>query len=160
MRYLWSLLILPLSLLAADTVSLFDGKTLNGWEVVKKDKQYWRVEDGTIIADSLGKKMPRNTFLFSAQEYDNFEFRCLFRLTGDPKTGLVNSGIQFRTEMLAKGKAKGYQADIGEPKWWGCIYDEHRRGLIAKSDVSKLKRTLKPFGWNEYVIHAKRNYEM
>ena len=153
-RYLWSLLILPLSLLAADTVSLFDGKTLNGWEVVKKDKQYWRVEDGTIIADSLGKKMPRNTFLFSAQEYDNFEFRCLFRLTGDPKTGLVNSGIQFRTEMLAKGKAKGYQADIGEPKWWGCIYDEHRRGLIAKSDVSKLKRTLKPFGWNEYVIHA------
>ncbi|MFT5129094.1 MAG: hypothetical protein ACI8W8_002714, partial [Rhodothermales bacterium] len=141
--------------LFAAPISLFDGKTLDGWEVIDTDAQFWRVEDGVIMADSLGKKMPRNTFMFTAKEYDHFEFRCKFRLTGDPKTGLVNSGIQFRSEKLKNGHAKGYQADIGEPKWWGCIYDEHRRGLIAKSDVSVLKDTLKPFGWNDYLIRAK-----
>jgi hypothetical protein len=149
------LFLLSLPLLAAEPVSLFDGKTLDGWDVIGKDAQFWRVKDGAIMADSLGKKMPRNTFMFTAKEYDHFEFRCKFRLTGDPKTGLVNSGIQFRSEKLANGHAKGYQADIGEPKWWGCIYDEHRRGLIARSDVSKLKGTLKPFGWNDYLIRAK-----
>jgi putative membrane-bound dehydrogenase-like protein len=149
------LFLLCLPLFAAEPISLFDGKTLDGWVVIDSDKQFWRVEDGVIMADSLGKKMPRNTFMFTDKEYDHFEFRCKFRLTGDPKTGLVNSGIQFRSEMLKNGHAKGYQADIGEPKWWGCIYDEHRRGLIARSDVSKLKGTLKPFGWNDYLIRAK-----
>ena len=148
------LFLITLPLFAAP-ISLFDGKTLDGWELVDRDRQFWRAEDGMIIADSLGKKMPRNTFLFSEKTYEHFEFRCQFRLTGDPKTGLVNSGIQFRSEKLANGYAKGYQADIGEPKWWGCIYDEHRRNrVIATSDLAAIKTKLKPFGWNEYVIRA------
>ena len=138
----------------AGEIPLFDGKTLDGWETVDRDKPFWRAENGVIMADSLGKKMPRNTFLFSKKQYANFEFRCKFRLTGDPKTGLVNSGIQFRTAKHGKGNAIGYQADIGEPNWWGCLYDEHRRGLIAKSDVNRLRGTLKPFGWNDYLIRA------
>ncbi len=152
-----SLVILILSSMAwaqAEPVSLFDGTSLKGWVSVEKDAAFWSVKDGSIVADSLGKKMPRNTFLFTELDYSNFEFRCMFKLTGDPKTGLVNSGIQFRSEMLASGHAKGYQADIGGPKWWGCLYDEHRRGMIAKSDMSVLTDTLKPFGWNEYVIKA------
>ncbi len=139
---------------AQDAVALFDGKTLKGWSTIKRDRQFWRVEGGVIMADSLGKKMPRNTFLFSDQEFDDFEFRCMFRLTGKPKTGMVNSGIQFRSAKHGNGHAKGYQADIGEPKWWGCLYDEGRRGLIGRSDVEKLRGSLQPFGWNEYVIRA------
>ena len=137
-----------------EAVSLFDGKTLEGWNTVERDQPFWSVAEGAIRADSLGKKMPRNTFLFSDKEYDNFTFTCKFRLTGKPETGMVNSGIQFRSAKHKNGSAKGYQADIGEPKWWGCLYDEHRRGLIAKSDMSKLKDTLKPFGWNDYKIEA------
>ena len=139
---------------AQDAAALFDGKTLKGWSTVERDRKFWRVEGGVIMADSLGKKMPRNTFLFSEGEYDDFEFRCMFRLTGDPKTGLVNSGIQFRSARHGNGHAKGYQADIGEPNWWGCIYDEGRRGLIGRSEVKKLRGSLQPFGWNEYVIRA------
>ena len=34
------------------------------------------------------------------------------------------------------------------------MYDEHRRGLIAKSDMRNLKGKLEPFGWNDYLIRA------
>jgi len=85
------------TLFAQDEVSMFDGKSLAGWQVSDADKGYWRVEDGVLIGDSNGKKMPKNTYLWSEKQYDHFELRCKFRLTGDPKTGLINSGIQFRT---------------------------------------------------------------
>ena len=137
----------------AEPVSLFDGKTLEGWKAFEGGEKYWSVVDGAIRGDSLGKKMTVNTYIFSEQSYDNFEFRCMIRLTGKPETGLVNSGIQFRSERHGRG-AEGYQADVGLPNWWGSIYDEHRRGLIVQSDQTKLKPVLKPFDWNEYVIRA------
>ena len=43
-------------------VSLFDGKTLNGWSA--PDMRYWSVRDGAITAES-SEKLPckRNQFL-------------------------------------------------------------------------------------------------
>ena len=41
-----------------DRTTLFNGKDLTGWTVkcvpADRDKEFWRVEDGTILADSLG----------------------------------------------------------------------------------------------------------
>ena len=65
------------------------------------------------------------------KEYGDFEFRCLFRISGDHKTGLINSGIQYRSLVQGK-KIIGYQADIGKG-YWGSLYDEHRRGKLAKA---------------------------
>jgi hypothetical protein len=49
----------------------------------------------------------------------------------------------------------GYQADIGDPEWWGCLYDESRRNkVLAKSDMAKVAPVLKKNDWNEYRIRC------
>ena len=133
--------------------SLFDGKTLTGWKAVNPaNAHYWSVVDGVITCSSGDKKMPKNTYLATEKSYKNFEFRCLFRLSGDQKTGLINSGLQYRS-IIKNNKIIGYQADIGKG-YWGDIYDEHRRGLLVKADLRTLKHLLKEDGWNSYTIRC------
>jgi hypothetical protein len=137
-------------------VSLFDGKTLKGWKTVDPThEKLWFVADSVIRSGDGQHKIPANTYLHTTREYGDFEFRCLFRLSGDPKTGLINSGIQYRS-IVEGGKMVGYQADIGNG-YWGDIYDEHRRGKLIGGDLSTLRHLLKEDGWNSYIIRCKGN---
>lgn len=134
---------------------LFDGKTLIGWKVAKEQNaKYWKVIDGVITGDNDGKKMPTNTYLITEKEYGDFEFRCTFRISGDHKTGLINSGIQYRSFVGDKGKMTGYQADIGRG-YWGDIYDEHRRGKLIKGNTTELFKEFVEDGWNDYMIRCR-----
>ncbi len=138
------------------TESLFDGKTLTGWKTVDPTHAtWWSVKDSVIKSGDGVKKIPENTYLYTLKEYGDFEFRCLFRLYGDPATGMINSGIQYRS-VLEGGKIVGYQADIGNG-YWGDIYDEHRRGKLVGGDVRTLKRLLREDGWNSYIIRCRGN---
>jgi len=146
-----------------EPMSLFDGESLEGWKVVNpKNAKFWSAKDGVIEASNGDKKMPVNTYLASAKEYGDFEFTCEFRLSGDHATGLINSGIQYRS-VLKKHKKRGfiiigYQADIGRG-WWGGIYDEHRRGKLVKGDAAALLATdgFKDDSWHTYRIVCKGN---
>ncbi|MFS8616318.1 MAG: DUF1080 domain-containing protein [Solitalea sp.] len=139
------------------TISLFDGKTLKGWEVVDPaDAKYWKAEDGTIVGGDGVTRIPKNTYLRTVEEFEDFEFRCLFRLSGDESTGMINSGIQYRTEDTGTDVV-GYQADIGNG-FWGDIYDEHRRGKLVGGDVEALRFLLKEDGWNSYIVRVKGNF--
>ncbi|ADB42296.1 3-keto-disaccharide hydrolase [Spirosoma linguale] len=138
------------------TVSLFDGKTLTGWKTVDPAHQkLWSVADSMIKSGDGVHKIPENTYLHTLKEYGDFEFRCLFRLHGDPKTGMINSGIQYRS-LLEGGKIVGYQADIGNG-FWGDLYDEHRREKLVSGDLRTLRHILKEDGWNSYIIRCKGN---
>lgn len=140
----------------ASTTSLFNGNSLEGWKTVKESNQkYWSVIDGVITGGDGVKKIPTNTYLRTTKSYEDFEFRCLFRLTGDHGLGLINSGIQYRS-TIKDNKIIGYQADIGKG-YWGDIYDEHRRGKLIGGDLSTLKHILKEDGWNSYIIRCKGN---
>ena len=159
---LFALLTLPLTAQEpAKAVSIFDGKTLTGWKAVNPaNAKMWSVAEGAITAGDGKNKVRTNTYLGTVREYGDFEFRCLFRITGDHKTGLINSGIQYRsyTGGAKSTKIIGYQADIGRG-WWGGIYDEHRRNkLLVKGDMSTLKHILKEDGWNSYIIRCKGNH--
>ncbi len=137
-------------------VSLFDGTSLKDWETVKVDNQkFWSVLGGVITGGDGIQKIPENTYLHTTKSYEDFEFRCLFRLTGNPETGLINSGIQYRS-IIEDGKIIGYQADIGNG-YWGDIYDEHRRAKLVGGDLSTLKHILKEDGWNSYIIRCVGN---
>lgn len=139
------------------SISLFDGKTLKGWKTVDPaDQQLWSVSDSIIICGDGVKAIPANTYLATEKEYGDFEFRCVFRLSGDPATGLINSGIQYRSKIKNK-IIIGYQADIGDG-YWGDIYDEHRRGKLVGGDLSILRHVLKADGWNTYIIRVKGNH--
>lgn len=138
-------------------VSLFDGKTLTGWKTVDPaHSKLWFVKDSVIRSGDGLNKIPDNTYLHTTNEYGDFEFRCLFRLSGDPKTGMINSGIQYRS-ILEGSKIIGYQADIGNG-FWGDLYDEHRREKLVSGDLSILKRILNEDGWNSYIIRCKGNH--
>ncbi len=154
------ILILMLSSLSCtaqkNTTSLFNGTSLEGWKAVNPENQkYWSVVDGVITGGDGVHNIPTNTYLQTIKAYENFEFRCLFRLTGDHSLGLINSGIQYRS-IIKDHKIIGYQADIGKG-YWGDIYDEHRRGKLVGGDLSTLKHILNEDGWNSYIVRCKGN---
>ncbi len=150
---LLTLLWIPLSSVA-EPVSLFDGKTLDGWDY---DPAVWRVEDGCITGGSTTEKIPKNFFISTKRSFQNFELRMKIKCSGDPKTGMINSGIQIRSVRAEGGAMSGYQVDCGAG-WFGKIYDEHRRNKViwapTPEQQAALDKAVDVFGWNEYVIRA------
>ena len=141
------------SLLCAQE-SIFDGKTLKGWEGTNG---IWRVEDGAITASiDEGKRLRKNEFLFYKQPAGDFTLTLEYKITGGPT---ANSGIQIRSKNV-KGRAHGYQCDLDDGKTWlGRIYDEHGRALIVErgtlTGIDKAgKRTAIPFEPNPKVFET------
>lgn len=134
-------------------VSLFDGKTFAGWE--GDTAKTFRIEGGAIVGGTLKEKIPQNEFLCTTKNYKNFDLRLKFKLVGDG----ANAGVQFRTKRIPNHhEVSGYQADMGDPGWWGCLYDESRRNkVLAASDMAKLGPLLKKGDWNEYRIRCEGN---
>jgi len=126
--------------------SFFNGKNLNGWA---GDMALWRVEDGTIIGETK-TGIKKNSFLYSDLIVEDFELTLKVRLT----PANANSGVQFRSEILPEGHAKGYQADIGQ-QWWGKLYHEHGRKLLWDKDATQY---VNQEAWNDYRIVAKGHH--
>src|SRR5262245_31769497 len=140
------------STFAADkgkTVALFDGKTFKGWE--GDTNKTFHIQDGAIVGGTLAAKIPRNEFLCTARNYTNFVLTLKFKLLGGET---ANGGVQIRTKRIPNHhEVSGYQADMGDPSWWGCLYDESRRNkILAKSEIEKVNKVLKRDDWNEYKI--------
>ena len=152
--------------------SIFDGKSLAGWDA---DTNFWRVENGAIVGQTLVDKQPKqNTFcIWRGGSPGNFELKVQYRLTG------FNSGIQYRSIELPdiKYAMKGYQADIdGQQTYTGQIYEERGRGFLAlrgqatyigsdgkpgligkTGESDELKSLIKGDDWNDLHIIARGN---
>lgn len=154
--------------------TIFDGKTLNGWD---GDPQTWSVQDGAITGttfDDESRKLRKNTFLIWRDgEVDNFELELEYRIVNG------NSGIQYRSFELDDDKWRigGYQADFeaGE-KYSGILYGEAFRGILAErgqstellrqdgkfqvkvtgsvGDSSEIQKSIRKNDWNKYRIIA------
>jgi hypothetical protein len=118
----------PLSDDTSGFQSIFDGKTLNGWD---GDPAFWRAEAGTIIGETTAQNpLKSNTFLiWRGGKPKDFELKLEYRINN------TNSGIQYRSvELPDAGKwvLKGYQADIdAQNRYTGQIYEERGRGFLA-----------------------------
>lgn len=136
---------------SAPAKPLFDGKSLDGWE---GNLKYWRVENDCINGGSTTEDIKSNEFLATKAEYGNFVLKLKFKLTGNG--GFINSGIQIRSQRVAGStEMAGYQCDLGDPSWWGSIYDESRRNkVMASSNMKAIEPVLKRNDWNEYMIKA------
>lgn len=142
-----------LSAAASSPVALSDAKTFSGWE--GDTNQTWRIEHGAFVGGSLTQKVPRNEFLCTRRNYTNFVLRLKFKLTG--KSGFINGGVQFRSQRATNppNEMIGYQADMGDPQYWGSLYDESRRNkTLAFADMTELNKVLKRDGWNQYEIRC------
>ena len=129
-------------LATADNVgTFFNGKDLAGWS---GDRNLWSVENGEIVGRSPG--LEHNAYLASELMVGDFELSLSVKLS--PDSG--NSGVQFRSESIAGGEMRGYQADIGAG-WWGKLYEENGRALLWKESGEKFVHRN---DWNEYRIVA------
>ena len=125
--------------------SIFDGKTLNGWD---GDPDFWIVKDGAIVGQSSLDHQPKqNTFcIWKGGKPGNFELKAEYRLTG---VNDGNSGIQYRSVELpdvAKWVMKGYQADIDlKQRYTGQVYEERARGFLAlRGQIAEVPEGKKP----------------
>jgi hypothetical protein len=151
MRFLILILLIALPSLAAEKrVSLFDGKTFRGWE--GDTNKSFHIQDGAIVGGTMESKIPRNEFLCTTRNYTNFVLRLKFKLVGKG----ANAGVQLRTKRIPNHhEVSGYQADMGDPSWWGCLYDESRRNkILAQADKDAVDKVLKREDWNDYEIRA------
>ena len=131
-----------------ETIQLFDGKTLRGWE---GNKEMFRVEDGAIVGGTLEEKIPHNEFLCTEKEFGDFELRLKFKLVGKG----VNAGVQIRSKRVPNHhEVSGYQADLGDG-FWGALYDESRRNkVLIGPKPEAVEKILKREDWNDYRIRA------
>src|SRR5688572_6580207 len=139
--------------LCAAPLPLSDGKTFKGW--IGDTNKTWRIEDGAFVGGQLDKKVPRNEFLRTEQQFTNFILRLQVKLAGT--NGFINGGVQVRSQPATNppNEMIGYQCDMGEG-WWGALYDESRRNkVLVKPDPAAVKKALKPSQWNEYLIRAR-----
>ena len=137
---------------AGKFVSLFDGKTLDGWKQRGGDAEY-RVEDGTIVGSSVPNTS--NSFLCTEKMYGDFILELEFKV--DPG---LNSGVQIRSNSFPderKGRVRGYQVEIdpGSRAWSAGIYDEGRRGWLNDlKGNDPARKAFKPEAWNKYRVVA------
>jgi len=138
---------------AGERISLFDGKTFAGWS--GDTSNTWRIDNGALVGGSLQSKVPRNEFLTSAKTYANFVLRLKFKLSGT--SGFINAGVQFRSQRATTppNEMIGYQADLGDPSYWGSLYDESRRNTtLAPSNMAEVAKVLQRDAWNDYEIRC------
>jgi len=139
---------------ATGWVSLFDGKTLDGW----RNPYTWG--ESKVVAGEILLTADKKFFLVTEKSYGDFVFEVDILLPA----GKANSGVMFRARV-EPNKVYGYQAEVDGDltrNWSGGLYDEGRRMWFAspiKGDVASEKAfrdragsAFKRDGWNTYRI--------
>jgi 3-keto-disaccharide hydrolase len=113
--------------------SIFDGKSLAGWE---GNPAYWRVENGALVGEITPSTVVKsNTFvIWRGGRPKDFELKLDYRITG-----AGNSGINYRSEIVPDPVTpdntfamRGYQCDIdGAKRYVGNNYEEKGRLFLA-----------------------------
>jgi hypothetical protein len=167
-KLLWFALLLsaPAVSVAAEEgfTPLFDGKTLDGWTIncLPKDRELstkaWTVDQGAILANTLGHKEHFYIMLSTNEEYGDFVLRLRFQVERSVKG---NSGIQIRSRYNAQtGWMEGPQIDINPPnpqltgKLWNEGPGPHR--WLSNEPIKGLKFLYadEGDGWNDLEITA------
>ncbi len=140
-------------------VSLFDGKTFNGWRSYgqKKPGAAWAIDDGTIHLETStknGYQTEGGGDLITKEEYSNFDLKLEWKISPNGNSGIlffVHEDTTKYSETWNTGMEMQVLDNEGHPD--GKIH-KHRAGdlydLIACS-----KETVKPVGeWNKVEIIA------
>ncbi len=129
-------------------VSLFDGKTLTGWD---GRPGIWRVEDGAIVGETAAAMFEKwafpNTFLiYRGVEAKDFDLKLEIKVE---KGG--GSGIQYRSSVgMPPGTPVGTAAAGRDPRWEmigpqavsGSRSTRRRKTTVASSTRRTLREAL------------------
>src|ERR1700682_2652426 len=157
--------------------SMFDGKTLEGWD---GDSKYWRAGDGIMTGEITPETIIKsNTFIiWRGAEPENFELKVDYRITSGG-----NSGVNYRSVVVPDNVTpsnrfamRGYQCDIdGQNRYTGNNYEEKGRLFLSvRGQLTHVTATRRPVilsrlgdnkdlasiineGWNAVHIIAREN---
>ena len=122
----------------AQWTSLFDGKTMAGWEKVGNEASIWEVKEGAICGSG-----PASMLVTKKGPYKNFRYRAEIKINDGG-----NSGLYFRT-TAEPGFSDGYEAQIdsthSDPIRTGSLY-----GLCHV-----YQQHVKPDTWFTYEIEVR-----
>ena len=131
---------------AGEFVSLFDGKSLEGWHAAPGGN--WEVKHGVIVGTSA-KTERRHGILLSDKKYGDFVLRLKF------KSIKGNSGLYFRAQRVDRPvTVHGFQAEIAPSGPVGGLYETGGRAWVAKPDAELVNGCFKPGDWNEMTVTA------
>ncbi len=122
----------------AKWVSLFDGKTLEGWQKVGNEKSVWEVKDGALCGSG-----PASMLVSTTGPYKNFRYRAEIKINDGG-----NSGMYFHT-TARPGFSDGYEAQIDSTH-----RDPIRTGSLY-GFCHVYKQLVKPDTWFTYELEVR-----
>jgi len=158
-------------------VSIFDGKTLDGWHAVPKESASdWSVRDGVIVGHGSAD---RSSYLAWKDEHlTDFELELRYRLPGKGNTGVE---IRSQPDLAGKRPFEGYHADLGHvgigphilgawdfhfarrteypcPRGTRLIIDEDGKPHSSTIPGALTAADVRPHQWNDVRIIARGNH--
>ncbi len=122
----------------AKWISLFDGKTMEGWEKVGKEDSHWEVQDGALVGSGS-----QSMLVCSEGPYKNFRYRAEIKINDGG-----NSGLYFRTTRRP-GFMDGYEAQVDSTHT-----DPIRTGSLY-GFCHVYKQLVKPDTWFTYELEVR-----
>ena len=143
-----------------ETIKLFDGKTLDGWEGYT---DLWSVKDGVIISKNT-TPLKYSTYLLTKQKFTDFRLTFACKLLAGSE---MHSGVSFWGEVWPKadGKTTDFKRDRSEYTYKGHLvmfpsgygmYDLFGRNGLGV-DGAPAKKVGKQHDWNDIEILAQGN---
>jgi hypothetical protein len=126
-------------------VSLFDGKTLNGWKLLGKTGDGYLAQDGRIICPQGG-----GGNLFTEKQYRDFVLRFEFKLLDGS-----NNGLGIRSPLIAGSVAyEGMELQIidNNSARYKDIQPWQKHGSLYNVFPAKTGLLKKPGEWNEQEV--------
>ena len=126
--------------------TLFDGKSLEGWEAratsAPPGTGDWKVEDGTLLCGGGGAG-----WIAIKDTYQNFRLQLEFR-----GAATVNSGVFLRSQKAGEPHVTGYELQI---------WDMQPAGYLTGSLVGSVKASptkIKADAWNRFDVTAQGDH--
>lgn len=156
-------------------VSVFDGKTLDGWETMPgKASKAWVVRDGMIVGD--GDK-GRSYLVLENKQIADFELKLSYRFPGEGNSGI---SIRARKDPTGKREFQSYHADFGHVgigkqvlgAWdfhtpgrqeHACfrgdrlVIDENDKPTVTPIEGAVTRDDIRKGGWNHVHVIARGN---
>jgi hypothetical protein len=139
----------------SETITLFDGKSLDGWEGYE---DHWSVVDGVIVGKNT-KPVPVSTYLLTKKKFSDFRLHAKVKQVKSK----MHSGIAFWGKVLPEGgphtKARGKYTYAGHlvmfPFHWSMYDLFGRNGLPV--DGGPARKVGSDTEWNDLIILAQGN---
>jgi len=134
----------PIAVADDELNDLFDGKSLDGWEVrPSKDADgHWFLEDGVIVCENSNKK---GSHLWTTKEYKDYELELDYQTSSE----YYDTGVMLRGD--------GHQVQIGisgslKKDMTACIYAPKDKRGSYPGQTDKIAEFHKVGEWNHLRI--------